>query len=511
MKETSAFFRNNDAVNYQCPVEVRGGEPIDCEFGTSGYRGKIAEDFTFETVMVISQVICDYLNEKYQSNFPSKKIVIGYDTRFLSEEFAKRSASVFCANGFSVIFADDFTPTPVISIKILEEKALGAINITASHNPYNYNGIKFSPAWGGPALPEDTEVITAKSNELLKSPRYRVTDLNDAKKGGLFMENDLIGFYSDLVKTKLDSKLIAGYGKNIHVFVDVLHGTSKGIVSGILSGLGITHEEINIERDAFFRPGFSPNPTAKNLKKMSDMIKEFRQKNVDGKISIGLSMDGDADRYGVLDEDGDFIEPNIIFPLLYNYYVEGKGIKGDVARSVATTAMVDRVARFHGFKALETPVGFKYLGKLISEKRAVMAGEESAGLTVIGHTPDKDGIFTCLLVLEMLAFYKKPLKLLVKELMDKFGPIYSDRINVPIDKAKFQSEIEGKMVNFPDTFEGKKIIGKNTTDGYKIFFEDDSWLLARLSGTEELMRIYGESDTADTLERLMASFKDYLI
>ena len=485
-------------------------ENMEIEFGTSGYRGKIADDFTFKSVKLVSQAVCDFLTEKYKEFFPSKKIIIGYDTRFLSEEFAKISACVFCANGFNVIFADTFTPTPVISIKILKEKALGAINITASHNPYDYNGIKFSPDWGGPALPEDTEVLTRKSNELLKSPRYKFMDLDEAKRRGLLTEEDFIGHYIDLVKSKLDLKLIADGSRGIYPLISSMHGTSKGMIGNILGEAGYEFKEIYQERDAFFAPGFAPDPSAKNLKEMGMLIKEYN-KNKSEKIAIGLAADGDADRYGVLDEDGEFVEPNIIFPLLYNYYIEGKGIKGDAARSVATTALVDRVAKYYGFEVIETPVGFKYLGKLISEGRVVMAGEESSGLTVAGHTPDKDGIYTCLLVLEMLSYYKKPLKTLVKDLLEKFGPIYTKRINVPVDKEKFKAEIDEKMEKFPNVFEGKKVTGKNTTDGYKVFFDDDSWLLARLSGTEDLMRIYGEADTEENLDILINSFQKYLI
>jgi phosphomannomutase len=501
MKETSVPCLNN-------------ADSFEIEFGTSGYRGKIADDFTYHSVKLVSQAICDFLAEKHGSSFPSKKIIVGYDTRFLSEEFAKLSAGVFCANGFNVIFADTFTPTPVISIKILREKALGAINITASHNPYNYNGIKFSPDWGGPALPEDTEILTKKSNELLKSPRYKFIGFEDAKKQNLLKEENFIGYYVDLVKDKLDLKLIAGNGSALYPFITSLHGTAGGIIGGLLGGLGFEYQEIDKDRNAFFAPGMAPDPSAKNLKGMGELIRNYNKnmvRNGPEKLAIGLATDGDADRYGILDEDGEFVEPNIIFPLLYNYYIEGKGIRGDVARSVATTALVDRVAKHYGFKVIETPVGFKYLGKLISENKAVMAGEESSGLTVAGHTPDKDGIYTCLLVLEMVSYYKRPLKSLVENLLEKFGPIYTERINVQVDKEKLKAEIGEKMEKFPDTFEGKKVTGKNTTDGYKVFFDDDSWLLGRLSGTEDLMRIYGESDTPENLSALMAAFQKYLI
>ena len=487
---------------------------FEIEFGTSGYRGKIADDFTYESVKLVSQAVCDFLNEKYIGSFPSKQIVIGYDTRFLSEEFAKISACVFCANGFNVIFADTFTPTPVIAIKILKEKTLGAINITASHNPYNYNGIKFSPDWGGPALPEDTEILTKKSNELLKNPRYNFMDFNEVKKNGLLKEEDFIGYYTEFVKSKLNLKLIKENADNLYPFITSLHGTSKGIIGNIIGEEGYEFKEIYVERDAFFTPGFAPDPSAKNLKEMGKMVNEYN-KNKDKvkskKTAIGLATDGDADRYGVLDEDGEFVEPNIIFPLLYNYYIEGKGIKGDAARSVATTALVDRVAKHYCFKVIETPVGFKYLGKLISEEKVVIAGEESSGLTVIGHTPDKDGIYTCLLVLEMIAYYKKPLKVLVKDLLEKFGPIFTKRINVPVNKEKFKAEIDEKMEKFPNVFKGRKVTGKNVTDGYKVFFDDDSWLLARLSGTEDLMRIYGEADTEQNLDVLISAFQEYLI
>ena len=495
-------------------AEKNGGKTFEIEFGTSGYRGKIADDFTYESVKLVSQAVCDFLTEKYKSSFPSKKIIIGYDTRFLSEEFAKISACVFCANGFNVIFADTFTPTPVIAIKILKEKALGAVNITASHNPYNYNGIKFSPDWGGPALPEDTEVLMKKSNGLLKSPRYNYMDFGSAKKNGLLTEEDFIGYYTELVKSKLDLKLIEENCGNLYPFITSMHGTSKGMIGKIIGEAGYEFKEIYEERDAFFAPGFAPDPSAKNLKEMGKMVKEYNEGKDEGKskkTAIGLAADGDADRYGVLDEDGEFVEPNIIFPLLYNYYIEGKGIKGDAARSVATTALVDRVAKHYGFKVIETPVGFKYLGKLISEGKVVIAGEESSGLTVAGHAPDKDGIYTCLLVLEMLAYYKKPLKVLVEGLLEKFGLIFTKRINVPVDKEKFKAEIDEKMEKFPKVFEGRTVTGKNATDGYKVFFDDDSWLLARLSGTEDLMRIYGEADTEENLDVLISAFQRYLI
>ncbi|MCL4542721.1 MAG: phosphoglucomutase/phosphomannomutase family protein [Deltaproteobacteria bacterium] len=496
------------------PCCNRGKEGPPIEFGTSGYRGKIAGDFTFDAVKLVSQAICDFLTEKYRGLLPSKRIIIGYDTRFLSEEFARLSACVFCANGFAVIFAESFTPTPVISVKMLKEKALGAINITASHNPYNYNGIKFSPDWGGPALPEDTEIITRKSNEILKSPVYKFISFDDAKNRGLLKEEDFIGCYVNLIKTKINLELISGNSKNIFAFITSLHGTSKGIIGGILTEIGFDFKEIHKNRDAFFAPGMAPDPSAETLKGMGALIRNYNRNkggNKSGKLALGLAADGDADRYGILDEDGGFVEPNIIFPLLYNYYIEGKGMKGNVARSVATTALVDRVAKYYGFKVIETPVGFKYLGKLISENSVIMAGEESSGLTVAGHTPDKDGIYTCLLVLEMLSYYKKPLKLLVENLLEKFGPISTKRINVPVDKEKFKAEIGEKMGKFPEVFEGKKVTGKNATDGYKIFFDDDSWLLARLSGTEDLMRIYGESDTAENLNALINSFQEYLL
>jgi len=327
-------------------------------------------------------------------------------------------------------------------------------------------------------------------------------------------EENFINSYATLIKTKINLGLISENNKNIFAFITSLHGTSKDIIGDILSGIGIDFKEIYKDRDAFFAPGMAPDPSAKNLNEMSILIRDYNganEKNGSKKLAMGLATDGDADRYGILDEDGKFVEPNIIFPLLYNYYIDGKGIKGNVARSVATTALIDRIAKYHGFKVIETPVGFKYLGKLISERKVVMAGEESSGLTVLGHTPDKDGIYACLLVLEMMSYYKRPLKLLVKDLLEKFGPIYTKRINVPVNKEKFKTEINDKMNKFPATFRGKKVMGKNTTDGYKIFFDDDSWLLCRLSGTEDLIRIYGESDTVNNLDDLMYSFQEYLI
>ncbi|RZD17360.1 MAG: phosphoglucomutase/phosphomannomutase family protein [Candidatus Acididesulfobacter guangdongensis] len=510
---------------------------MEIEFGTSGWRGKIADDFTYENVKLVSQAICNFLNEKsanvgkivkdrqnggienehtITAGNTEKIIIVGYDTRFLSEEFAKCASGVFCANGFKVLYCETFTPTPVLAAAILKEKALGAINITASHNPYNYNGVKFSPCWGGPALPEDTEIITDKSNELLKNPHYKFIEFDEAKDKSLLKEVSFIDYYIGLIEDKIDFNLIKSNGSNIYIIVNPMHGTSSGVIDKVLKKNGIDFDILNPQRDAFFGAGKAPDPSDKNLADLKARIKEYNDKrnnNSDGKnkkIAFGLATDGDADRYGIIDEEGRFVEPNIILPMLYNYYISGKNIKGDAARSVATSALIDRVARKYGFKIHETPVGFKYLGKLISEKKVIMAGEESSGLTVINHTPDKDGIFTCLLVLEMLSFYKKPLNSLVKEFMEEFGPIFTKRINEPVNREKFKANIDSKMAAFPSIFEGKKVINKSFVDGYKIFFEDDAWLLARLSGTEEVMRIYGEADTSETLNLLIESFKTYL-
>ncbi|MCL5673699.1 MAG: phosphoglucomutase/phosphomannomutase family protein [Deltaproteobacteria bacterium] len=497
---------------------------MEIEFGTSGWRGKIADDFTYENVKIVSQAICNFLNEKSLiqkndlKNNLIRTIIIGYDTRFLSEEFAKCASGVFCANDFNVLYCESFTPTPVLAIAILKEKALGAINITASHNPYNFSGIKFSPDWGGPALPEDTTIITKISNELLKNPNYKFIEFNEAKNKFLLKEVNFIDYYINLIENKIDFNLIKSNG-NIYIFLNSMHGTSSGVIDKVLKENGINFDILNTQRDAFFGAGKAPDPSDKNLTDLKLKIQEYNNKenkennkknDRNKKIALGLATDGDADRYGIIDEEGKFVEPNIILPMLYNYYISGKGIKGDAARSVATSALIDRVARKYGFKIYETPVGFKYLGKLISEKKVIMAGEESSGLTVIDHTPDKDGIFTCLLILEMVSFYKKPLNILVKEFLDEFGPIFTKRINEPVDKAKFKATIDNKMSSFPSNFEGKKVINKSFVDGYKIFFEDDAWLLARLSGTEDVMRIYGEGDTRDNLNLLIESFKNYL-
>ena len=212
---------------------------MEIEFGTSGWRGKIADDFTYENVKIVSQAICNFLNEKKvnvitNSENTDKTIIIGYDTRFLSEEFAKCASGVFCANGFKVLYCETFTPTPVLAAAILKEKALGAINITASHNPYNYNGVKFSPCWGGPALPEDTEIITDKSNELLKNPHYKFIEFDEAKDKSLLKEVSFIDYYIGLIEDKIDFNLIKSNGSNIYIIVNPMHGTSSGVIDKVL-------------------------------------------------------------------------------------------------------------------------------------------------------------------------------------------------------------------------------------------------------------------------------------
>lgn len=463
------------------------------KFGTSGWRGIIADDFTFENVRIVSQAISDYLNSKSSRN----KIIVGYDSRFLGREFAKEASRVFAANGIKVFLSKNDVPTPVVSHFIRKNQLDGGINITASHNPPVYNGLKFSPSWGGPALPEDTEEIERRIRLLLETKRYRIMSENDAMERGLIEEVDPRRTYIDDIRSKIDLDLIEKAGLNI--VIDSRFGAGRGYIEEILSDRSIQIKSINSWRDPCFG-GSNPDTDEKSL---SELCRIMRQ---DSKISLGLAVDGDADRFGIVDKGGFFIQPNYIIALLLEYLLS-KGLSGEgAARSVATTHLIDAVAKHYNLKIYETPVGFKYIGKLIVEDKIVLGGEESGGLSIRGHIPEKDGIIACLLVAEMMAARGITITEMLDSLYKNFGVFRTKRVDMHIDKETM-GRINELMKTPPSSFAGKKIQRIINLDGKKFILEDNCWVLIRPSGTEPVVRIYAEADSEGLLSELIESAK----
>jgi len=460
-------------------------------FGTSGWRGIFCEDFTFDNVRIVCQAIADHLQAAGNAK---NGVVVGYDSRFMGENFARQAVQILAGSGIPAFLCNRDTPTPVIAAEILRRQAAGGINFTASHNPSEYNGIKFSPAWGGPALPETTRDIEQRANALLGEVCYREMPLSKALEQGMAKEVDPCDDYLRGLEAHLDSRAIAVSGMT--VAVNALYGTGRGYLDTYLRRLGLNVISVNDHRDPTFG-GMPPEPAAAY---MSDFIAQVAG---DSSIVLGLATDGDADRFGIIDDDGTFIEPNYILALLADYLLRRRE-RGDLARSVATSHLLDAVARHHGVALHETPVGFKYIGEMIADGRILIGGEESAGLSVRGHVPEKDGILACLLVAEMVAVEKKSLQDLLADLYARVGTFCTQRKNITLS-SELEAAFPQRIASPPAALAGRKVQDIVTIDGTKLLLDDGSWVLFRKSGTEPVVRVYAEAGSEAVLEEILAA------
>lgn len=462
---------------------------MSIRFGTSGWRAIIADEFTYENVRRVTEAVCCYLKES--SAVSGLPVVIGHDSRFMGEQFSAVAAEIVSRKGFRVLVCDRPTPTPTISHAIRDQKAAGGLNFTASHNPPEYQGIKFSTSDGAPALPE----ITRRIEE-----NYEAGRIADDAVGGSIEEFDPRTAYLDDIRTKIRFDAIARAGGRYAY--DALWGTGRGYLDGILREYGLDVETIHDWRDVTFG-GRSPEPSEKQV---GELVAAVRSKG----LTLGLATDGDADRFGVIDSNGGFIQPNHLIAILTDYLAESRGWTLGVARSVATSHLVDRVAANRGLKLYETPVGFKYIGELINRDEIILGGEESAGLSIRGHFPEKDGILACLMAVEAVTVRGKSLTDQLSELYSRVGRLESGRIGVKLTGDVAES-LKEKLTREPGTIAGRRIEKINRMDGVKFFFADGSWMLMRPSGTEPLVRIYAESESAEDLEVLLEQGRRYLL
>ena len=461
------------------------------KFGTSGWRGIIAEDFTFEGVRRVTHAISQYIKKQ---NITNNEVVVGYDTRFFSDDFAKAASCVLAANGIKALFCSRNTPTPVIAYEIIRRKCAGGINFTASHNPSNYNGIKFSPAWGGPALPETTKVIETLANAPLQSQLKEIS-FEEAQKTGLIEIINPRSQYLKRIKQLIDFKAIKK--ANLKVATDVLYGTGAGYLDDLLDIAGTRQKVINQQRDVLFG-GHAPEPSEENLSELCALVKKES-------CHLGLATDGDADRFGILDTDGSFINPNETIALLLYHMINSRGLKsGVVARSVMTTHLIDKIAQKFGIEVMETPVGFKYIGEIMVKegKNFIIGGEESGGLTITDHVPEKDGIAACLLMTEMYAHTRKPLRKTLEEIYSLVGRVVSGRKNFHLTESSIEKLKNDLKIGFK-TFAGLDVVNTITIDGFKFILSDGSWVGIRLSGTEPVMRLYAEAQSNEKLKKLL--------
>jgi alpha-D-glucose phosphate-specific phosphoglucomutase len=463
------------------------------KFGTSGWRAVMAEEFTFANVRRAVTGIARYVVSQKPS---SARVIVGRDPRFLGETFCSMAAEILAAHGITPLLIEDAAPTPAISFAVIREKADGAINFTASHNPPEYNGIKFSTPDGAPALPEVTQRIEAEIASL--QPGAEQAQPQTQKKLAT-QPLDPRGPYLARLKEIADLPTIKNAG--LRVVFDPFWGAACGYSDSLLRDAGVNVTTVHDYRDVLFG-GHAPEPD-------DHLLGDARQRMREVKAHIGIATDGDADRFGIVDEDGAFIQPNYIIALLFDYLVETRGWRNGVAKSVATTNLINALAKHHKIELHETPVGFKYIGELIKQDKIVIGGEESAGLSIRHHVPEKDGIVAGLLCCEMVARRGKPLGQQLQELFAEVGSFYPRRENfrlTPEVKEKFT----GKLRNDPREFSGRNIAEVVRTDGLKLVFEDGSWVCYRLSGTEPVVRVYSEAGSREELEKLSAAAKQWI-
>jgi alpha-D-glucose phosphate-specific phosphoglucomutase len=470
------------------------------KFGTSGWRAVMCDEFTFENVRLVTQAIADYLAAHGQGHKP-RGVVVGYDNRFMGERFAKVAASVLAANDIPAKLTDRSVPTPVLAFDILENGWDGALNFTASHNPPHYNGLKFSPSWGGPALPETTSEIERRANKLIESGSYKDCDFDQAFGSGLISSHNPRPAYLERLRGLVDLELIGSAG--LKFALDPLYGTSVGYLDTLLEETGCDVRVIHENPDPTFG-GRPPEPSEEYIPELIALVRD------DDSYALGLSTDGDADRFGIVDRGGKFIEPNYFLALLFDYLVRERGIKGGVGRSVATSHLIDAVAADLGRKVFETPVGFKFIGELISRDELVMGGEESAGLSIRGHVPEKDGILACLLAAEMVAKRGKSLTEQLGELYARVGMHLTRRENFRLTAAQ-EAALPERLAAPPKAVGGVAVVEVVTVDGTKLLLEDSSWLLVRKSGTEPVVRLYGEAAGEKALENVLEAGRRWLL
>lgn len=465
------------------------------KFGTSGWRAVMAEEFTFANVRRAVHGIARYVASQKPTG---ARVIVGRDPRFLGETFCSMAAEILDGHGITPVVITEPAPTPAISFAVIKDHADGAINFTASHNPPQYNGIKFSTSDGAPALPEVTKAIESEIQKY-DSDKNSSSEKSPKAKSAKTQALDPRAMYLDRLREIIDLDAIQKAG--LRVVYDPFWGAARGYPDLLLREAGIAVASVHDYRDVLFG-GNAPEPDDHF---MDDLRKKMRETSA----HIGIATDGDADRFGIVDEDGTFVQPNYIIALLFDYLVESRGWKNGVGKSVATTNMINALAKHHGVELHETPVGFKYIGELIKADKIAIGGEESAGLSIRHHVPEKDGVLAGLLCCEMVARRGKPLGRQLKELFVKVGSFYPQRENFTLTaevKAKFTKKIEQE----PRDFSGHKIKEVVRTDGLKLVFDDGSWVCYRLSGTEPVVRAYSEAGSKEALAKLGQAAKQWI-
>jgi phosphomannomutase len=446
-------------------------------FGTDGWRATL-DTFTDERVRIVGQAVADYLRDEGYDD----PVIVGYDARATSEGFAESLAEVLSGNGFDVLLPERDRPTPLTAWAIVDRGLSGAMMVTASHNPPEYNGVKFIPDDGAPALPEVTEAIEARLAE---------PDLLPTEEHGDVRRVDLVDSHAEHALDLVDADL-----SGTTVVYDAIHGSGRGVTDALLEAAGAEVVRRRCERDPEFG-GAHPEPSPENLEDLADAVREHD-------ADLGVANDGDADRIGVVTPERGHLDENLFFAAVYDYLLEADS--GPAIRTVSTTFLIDRIAEAHGQEVFETPVGFKWVAREMGEHDALVGGEESGGFSIRGHIREKDGVLMGLLAAAATA--EEPMDARVDRLLEEYGTIVSDKISVDCpdsEKARVLSDLEGEI---PETVAGRAVARTVTLDGFKLLLEDGSWLLVRPSGTEPVLRVYAEAETRDRVDELLSAGRE---
>jgi len=455
------------------------------KFGTDGWRGVIAEDFTFANVRRVAAAIAQYLREESE---PSRGLIIGYDMRFLSAGFAQETAEVLAAAGIPVWLANAGTPTPAVSYAVVARKTAGAVMITASHNPYRWNGLKFKAPYGGsaaPAIIHRIEVHLRRLDRTRRRPRR-------TKRASLETV-DLVTPYLGRLKTMVHLDCIRSAGQKF--VIDPMYGAGRGSIARLFDDYGIPYKEIHPGPNPLF-PGLNPEPIPPH-------ISDLRQAVMEGGYDAGFATDGDADRLGAIDCSGAFIDSHKIFSILLQHLVEDLGLRGDVVKTFSTTDMINKLAKKHGLTLHTTPIGFKYICELMLTRDVLIGGEESGGIGIKGHLPERDGILNSLLLAEMMAEKGKTLGELVQDLTLEFGPHHYSRVDLDVELSEAQRLVKQVAGGKFKKVAGLKVVAVEDLDGAKLRFGNSAWLLVRASGTENVLRLYAEAPSEELVKALL--------
>jgi len=456
-------------------------------FGTDGWRAIMCDTFTFSNVRLVCQAIAEHLK---QAGIDKQGVVVAHDARFMAERFAREAAAVMTANGIHVWLPEEDVPTPVAAHAVLQLNAAGAIMFTASHNPPEYNGVKFIPAYAGPASPEITSDIERHLSRVM-SGEVAVPQTASAEELDVESWDPSLDYVASL-RRLVNLEAIAESG--LKIGYDAMHGSGRHYVGDILRQAGMEVVSLRTERDPLFG-GVTPEPQERYLSELVELTKT-------GRIDLGLATDGDADRFGIIDSDGTYLSPNEVIALLIPYLVERRGFKGSVVRTLATTHLIDRLADHFGLTLRETPVGFKHVCEWMRKEAVIIGGEESGGLSILGHIPEKDGVLATLLLAEVRAVTGIPLRQYLKRWADQVGPCVSKRIDLRYPEEKKAVLLAHLREKPPENVGKRRLADVVTIDGAKYIFTDGSWMLVRASGTEPLLRIYLEAPDREALAAL---------